>query len=303
MEKIVTNNVFMVSPNTFLYDPETAVNNFFQKEGKLSPEQLHKQASRQFWNLVDQLTERGIRTQVLEDDNRVDTPSIVFPADWFCTNNRPEIYFFRTEGINRRLEAVKLKDKVLSLYRNLCQEEVTVHDLRDEHPLEGQGSVIHDPYCKRAYAALSPRTDRKTFEHYCVLRGYQPVMFTAECDGHTIHHTNRMMSICENFIFICLDAVPSSKEREALIRSLSESGKIIIDVDMDQMKRGAASVIELGPVGKSLLLISKSGFQALTDNQKMLIHKYDRLFYADISVFEEYGGAVIADLVAPIYYK
>ncbi|MDO5695994.1 MAG: arginine deiminase-related protein [Eubacteriales bacterium] len=304
MNKIVTNDVLMIRPHRFGINVEAAVDKTERVYVDVPARAVASTALRQFDFLANHLEHKGICVYMIQDDERLDTPGAVFAPHTFCTNGRPELYFFPMRDHSRRMELIKFRTRISDLCQALSGDTpLTIHDLSDsDEPLEGLGSIVHDPYTKIAFCARSSRSDERLFRRYCDSRGYEPVMFSTDDTGRPIPHTNRMLSICEHLAFVCLDLLPDAVERKRLTEALAAGNKVVIDMDPGQMKAFGTCCIELGKQrGKSLLVFSKRGFQSLTDNQKMLIYKYNDILYADIGMFEQYAGNGINSMIAPMY--
>lgn len=119
--------------------------------------------------------------------------------------------------------------------------------------MEGTGSMVLDHQNRIAYACLSERTTEKLFieiakDYY----KYEPVYFTAYDDhGKLIYHTNVMLSVCSDFVIVCLDAITNEQERKLvqtkILESKGSSGKPkeLINLAMNQVKSFCGNVLEV----------------------------------------------------------
>ena len=160
-----TNNLLMVRPLSFRKNEQTAVNNLYQKElSKLSHIEIHERALAEFDALVQQLKRVGIRVLVLQDTEKPTAPAGIFSNNWvsfhedgtvglypiFAPNNRLE----RTEDLFEFLEASGFEIAGFVDYTSAAEQG---------YFLEGTASMVLDRVHRKAYCALSARTDEELF--------------------------------------------------------------------------------------------------------------------------------------------
>ena len=88
------NQVVMVRPHFFQPNPETAKDNFFQKQQAYN-QAVAKKAYQEVTNAVETLQQYGIKVHLFEDNTQL-TPDSVFPNNWFtvhqgCINHLPYV--------------------------------------------------------------------------------------------------------------------------------------------------------------------------------------------------------------------
>jgi hypothetical protein len=204
---------------------------------------------------------------------------------------------------NRRLE--RREDIITELEDNF--EIKHVIDLsRFEHQgqfLEGTGSMVLDRDNKMVYACLSPRTSQEVLNTFCKQTGYKSVTFHAfDQNDFAIYHTNVMMCVGSNFSVACLDSITDNAEKEEFINSLKSTGKQIIDISFDQMAHFAGNMLEVkNHAGETLIVMSKSAFDALNFQQKAELSSFGKLIYADISTIETNGGGSARCMIAEVH--
>ena len=72
----------------------------------------------------------------------------------------------------------------------------------------------------------------------------------------------------------------TEKERTNLKDSIINSGKELIEISEEQTKHFLGNTIELKKVnGDKILVMSKTAYEALTEEQKNIIEKYDEILY------------------------
>jgi hypothetical protein len=88
---------------------------------------------------------------------------------------------------------------LVSIFQNLYERErsfVSWEQSDIPHFLEGTGGLVLDRVNKIGYVALSQRANIQIAQHWAKKLGYTLVTFRAtDANGHTIYHTNVMMSV------------------------------------------------------------------------------------------------------------
>ena len=297
-----TSKIVMVKPVSFYSNEETAVNNFYQHKNIESREEIQKKAEKEFKNLAEKLLLAGIDVNIIEDNLNPATPDSIFPNNWFSSHEEGKVFLYPMYAENRRLERT---DKILDFVKdreNLKIVDLTENEKKDRF-LEGTGSICLDRKNKIAYANISKRTNKELFNEFCETMGYRGVTFsgfqTINGQKAPIYHTNVMLTIAKNFAIVFLNAVEDEKERVALRDSIINSGKELIEISEEQTKHFLGNTIELKKVnGDKILVMSKTAYEALTEEQKNIIEKYDEILYADIHTIETNGGGSARCMIA-----
>ena len=136
----------------------------------------------------------------MDDDPSTDTPDALFPNNWvsFHSDGRVVSTPCSRPTADKNVEDI-LHDTVHT--HGFAMEEIVDFTEFESHDafLEGTGSMVLDRIHGKAYAALSPRTDRDAFEHWCEAMDLEGVVFEAfQSVGDArkaIYHTNVMMAI------------------------------------------------------------------------------------------------------------
>lgn len=296
-----TDKVFMVKPVRFGYNPQTAANNAFQKEG--FEDNAQENASREFATYVSLLKANKVDVVVAEDTQVPYTPDSIFPNNWFSTHDDGTLVLYPMFAVNRRNER---KSEFLETIRRVFEIKRVI-DLTwwesEELYLEGTGSMILDRENKIAYAGRSPRTSEKVLADFCKQMGYSSLLFDAyDQNGELIYHTNVMMSIGTKYAIICLDAITDSVQREQVVDSLKAAGKKIIDISFEQMTNFAGNMLELkSRDGKPILVMSSSARKSLTPEQTRELSGYYKLLSPGLEYIENNGGGSARCMLAEIY--
>ena len=181
-------------PVRFGYNPQTAANNTFQKEG--FEEKAQENALREFTTYASLLKANKVEVVIAEDTEVPYTPDSIFPNNWFSTHEDGTLVLYPMFAVNRRNE--RKSEFLESIRRNF--EVKKLIDLTwwesENQFLEGTGSMIFDRENKIAYAGRSPRTCEPVIADFCKQMGYTAVIFDAyDQNGALIYHTNVMMSV------------------------------------------------------------------------------------------------------------
>ncbi len=305
--KQITNNILMIKPVAFRYNEQTATNNYYQQVfDNLSPEQTQRKALVEFNLFVKRLENCGVNVIVYEDTKEPDTPDSIFPNNWVSFHAEGIIGIFPMWAKNRRDERREdILDSLVNEYGFKIKEIKDFTDFeKDERYLEGTGSMVLDRENRICYAVISIRTDKMAVLQFCDEFGYRPVCFMANQDVNgerkAIYHTNVMMCIADKFAVICLDTIDNEDERTYVVRTLTETGKEIIEITQDQKHRFAGNMLQV--MGdKPYLVMSKSAFTSLTNQQKNAIEEHCPIINSSLDTIEACGGGSARCMMAEVF--
>jgi hypothetical protein len=299
----------MIRPIAFNYNVQTAINNHYQKivDPNNNSDQINLNAQAEFDNLVLKLRSIGINVIVFQDDDKFDTPDSVFPNNWISFHSNGDLALFPMFAINRRQErredVIGWVEKHDYLINNIIDyssaEESSIF-------LEGTGSVVLDRVNRKAYCAVSERSNEDLLIEFCEDFEYTPVIFnayqTVKDKRNLIYHTNVMMCVADDFVVICLDCIDDKKERKSVISHLLNDGKEIIEISEDQVDSFAGNMLQLiDRNNKPVLVMSESAYNALTDLQKTSINKYAKIVFSPLNTIEAYGGGSARCMMAEVF--
>ncbi|WP_095159154.1 citrulline utilization hydrolase CtlX [Pseudomonas sp. Irchel 3E13] len=297
-----TNTVLMIRPARFAFNPDTAVNNRFQKP-LLEPEQAQQKALEEFDGYVDTLRQHGVDVLVVQDTPAPHTPDSIFPNNWWSSHADGSLVLYPMEGQNRRLERDKGVLQVLS-------ERFAIHKTLDLSPLEAQniflegtGSMVLDRENRISYACHSGRTHGEALRQFAENMDYRLCVFHA-VDRHQspIYHSNVMMSVGRNLSVVCLDALPDAAERRALEHSLRDTGKDILALDFDQLEGFAGNMLEVhDKQGQPLLVMSRSAWHSLSAEQRRQAERHSHPVVVNIDHIERIGGGSARCMLAEVH--
>ena len=307
-QKQYTSTILMVEPTAFYYNPETAVNNYFQTETTDSQEDIQQEALAEFQGMVSALRSKGVNVITIKDTASPHTPDSIFPNNWISFHDNGNVVLYPMFAKNRREE--RREEDVLGL---LEEKGFYVEDVidfssaeEDEIFLEGTGSIILDRENELAYACVSQRTDEDLLIEFCEELEYTPVIFhanqTVKGERKPIYHTNVMMCLGENFAVICSDCIDDKKERKMVLDNLKENNKEIILITEAQVNSFAGNMLEVrGANDKKYLVMSAVAHQCLTLTQIEQLEKHAEILSSSLDTIEACGGGSARCMMAEVF--
>lgn len=297
----------MVEPTAFYYNPETAVNNYFQTETTDSQEDIQKEALDEFQGMVSALRSKGVNVITIKDTASPHTPDSIFPNNWISFHDNGNVVLYPMFAKNRRQE--RREEDVLSLLEEKGFHIDDVIDFtsaeEDEIFLEGTGSIILDREHELAYACISQRTDEDLLIEFCEELEYTPVIFhanqTVNGERKPIYHTNVMMCIADKYAIICLDSIDDKKEKKTVCEYLLEAGKEIIAITEAQVHQFAGNMLQVVGLGQSYLVMSQTAYNSLNQEQISKIEAYNPILPVKIDLIEKLGGGSARCMMAEVF--
>lgn len=317
----ITNRVLMIRPRAFGFNPQTAVDNAFQKDPAYSPVSsvltdstiIQSQAIAQFKSLVNLLTSNGIDVNEESDKEEPKSPDAVFPNNWISfhsplsTSSRPVVVLYPMMSEIRRQER---QEDLVKRWKDILGADLidmSHHETTSGYFLEGTGSMVLDRVKRIAYATISSRTHPDLVEEFCQQMNYKPMIFRAtqkssRGDYVPIYHTNVMMCIGEEFAIVCTEAIRDSSEREKVVKSLEDSGRALVPITEIQMNCYLGNALELcNKESKRFLVMSSGAYFSLETWQKEIILKSSEIIHCPINTIEILGGGGVRCMLAEIF--
>ena len=303
-----TSSVFMVRPHSFRKNEETATNNHYQRDiSQASPEEIIERAQEEFDGLVTQLTAAGIQVIVFDEAEPHETPDALFPNNWISTHADGTVALYPMFAPNRRTERREDVPLVLEHQFGFDVRQIIDFTEFESHNkfLEGTGSIVLDRINRKAYAALSDRTDARALEHFCDQLDFEPVAFqafqTADNQRLPIYHTNVMMSIGSGYAVVCLDCIDSDDERKQVVNAIAQDGLELIAITEEQVNQFAGNMLELTGDDGPVLVMSASAYQSLVPEQIEKLQQHTTLLHAPLPTIETCGGGSARCMIAEIH--
>ena len=303
-----TSSVFMVRPNSFRKNEETATNNHYQRDiSQASPEEIIERAQEEFDGLAAQLTAAGIEVVVFDEAEPHKTPDALFPNNWISTHADGTVALYPMFAPNRRTERREDVPLVLEHQFGFDVRQIIDFTEFESHNkfLEGTGSIVLDRINRKAYAALSDRTDARALEHFCDQLNFEPVTFeafqTVDNQRLPIYHTNVMMSIGSGYAVVCLNCIDSDEERKRVVDAIAQDGLELIDISEEQVNQFAGNMLEVTGKEGPVLVMSASAYQSLAPGQIEKLQQHTTLLHAPLPTIETCGGGSARCMIAEIH--
>lgn len=298
----------MVRPHSFRKNEETATNNHYQRDiAQASPEEIIERAQEEFDGLVDQLKAAGIEVVVFDEAEPHETPDALFPNNWISTHADGTVALYPMFAPNRRTERREDVPLVLEHQFGFDVRQIIDFTEFESHNkfLEGTGSIVLDRINRKAYAALSDRTDARALEHFCDQLDFEPVAFqalqTVDNQRLPIYHTNVMMSIGSGYAVVCLDCIDSDDERKQVVDAIAQDGLELIAITEEQVNQFAGNMLELTGDEGPVLVMSASAYQSLVPGQIEKLQQHTTLLHAPLPTIETCGGGSARCMIAEIH--
>ncbi|RZS96815.1 citrulline utilization hydrolase CtlX [Cecembia calidifontis] len=307
MPQQTTSTILMVRPANFGFNPETAANNFYQKQDQRSVVEINALAQEEFDGFVSMLRQNGVRVLVVEDTIEPKKTDAVFPNNWFSTHEDGKVILYPMFSPNRRLERRK------DILEFLIQSGFSISEIvdlsffeKDEQYLEGTGSLVLDRANRIAYACKSVRTHPVPLAYFGRLFGFEVLDFdavqTVEGVELPIYHTNVMMHVGTDLAVVCLDSLPVKSDKLKLQNKLTQSGKKIIPITVKQKFQFAGNMLEIkNERGEKITVMSDTAYHSLNEAQIKSIEKYTKILVPKIPTIEKLGGGSVRCMMAEIF--
>ena len=287
MSKQSTSHLFMIEPEAFYSNEQTAFTNHYQeKVTDETPEIISEKALSEFHNLKSAIEERGIKVTSLKGSE--DCPDHIFP-NWFITFQNKTMQIFSMMAPNRR------KEKKLSMIEHLKETYELTDDmsyLEDKEVfLESTSSMVFDRVNRIVYAGISPRTNAVQLIIWCRNNDFELVLFETESHtGSPIYHTDVLMYVGTEIIGICFDVI--KPEHLNYVKEKVNQYHQVIELSADQIKSFCGNAIEAqNEDGELFLIISSTAYKELNQTQlDKLLSSYNDIIHSDIPTIEKYGG-------------
>ncbi|SEG07934.1 citrulline utilization hydrolase CtlX [Algoriphagus boritolerans] len=302
-----SSTILMVRPANFGFNPETAENNFYQKQDSRSQDEIRQLARAEFDGFVALLRDQGVNVLVIEDSDTPVKTDAVFPNNWFSTHPDGKLILYPMFSPNRRLE--RRKDIIEQLMHLGFQvNEIVDLSFFEESAqfLEGTGSMVLDHHTKVIYACYSQRTHPVPLDYVAKILGYSVLGFEAvqEIDGQVspIYHTNVMMHVGTDLAVVCLDSILKLADRRKVQESLTKSGKKLIPITAKQKFNFAGNMLEVSnDGGERFTVMSQAALDSLNVGQIQQIEKYTTIISPAIPTIEKLGGGSARCMLAEIF--
>ena len=297
-DKQSTSRIFMVEPEVFFMNPETASSNHYQvDDNSKSPDEILKQAKREFTAFKNALSENGV--DVLSMKGSAECPDHIFP-NWFITFQNKTFQIFSMLAENRR------KEKTPEMIGKLSKEYKLTRDLSSHEDrnifLESTSSMVFDRVNRVVYLTISPRANAGLANEWCNENNYELVMFETESHtGNPIYHTDVLMYVGTSVIGICYEVIKT--EYRDFVQKKVERHHEVIEIKKEQLFNFCGNCLEVeNEKGDLMLAMSTASFNGYTKIQKDMISKhFKKIVHSDIQTIEKYGGGSARCMLAELF--
>ena len=287
MSKQSTSHLFMIEPESFYVNEQTAFTNHYQKKvSDESPQVIAEKALDEFHNLKNKIEEKGIKVTSLKGSK--DCPDHIFP-NWFITFQNKTMQIFSMMAPNRR------KEKKLSMIEHLTETYELTYDMsyleKKDIFLESTSSMVFDRVNRIVYAGISPRTNAVQLIIWCRNNDFELVLFETESHtGSAIYHTDVLMYVGTDLVGICFDVI--KPEHRDYVKERVWQHHEVVELSSEQIEEFCGNAIEAQNADNELFLIMSSrAFKALNQEQiNKLLTSYKEIIHSDIPTIEKYGG-------------
>lgn len=296
MQSQSTNHVFMIEPAEFYANPETVDTNAYQAPAGVPNEEVLQAALAEFHQFKKLLTDHGVK--VTTGKGIAGSPDMVFP-NWFFTHASGELILCPMHNKNRQAERTP---QLVELLRDIYPQclDWTNYEAQGR-ALESTASICSDHINKRAYCALSKRTDKALAEKWAAHRGYSIEFFETQHRGMPVYHTDCVMWIGTTLAGIC-DSVIVGEGHNRIIKSLQETHEIV-RFTAEQLETFCGNALEvIGEKDHKMLAISQGAIDSLDANQKALIERnFEKILSSPLQTLEKYGGGSARCMLAELF--
>lgn len=320
-----TRHIIMMEPSGFCSNPETRETNTYQADNPTNAGSLNALAIQEFRTLRDILVEHGVFVTTLKGTEG--SPDDLFCNNWISTYEDGSMVLYPMLAPNRRLER---RPELIAWFKKRYRLALDLSSAEEAGQyLESTGSHALDRVNKRAYVALSARTNQDLVERWADVMGYEVIFFdTRNHVNKPVYHTDVVMFIGTDLIGICADCiVPADIDR--VLGKIRETHRVLL-LSMDQLRDFCGNALEVrgenlieeveispkavvkGTVGplmaasidqtlasrvieRRYLAMSARAYGALLPDQKDLIAMYfdGGVITAPIPTIEKYGGGSV----------
>ncbi len=293
----------MIAPANFLANPQTALSNAFQE---VQPSKsVSEKARRECVDMADSLRAAGVEVLLFEDTAQPVKPDAVFPNNWFSTHADGQLLLYPMAVDNRRPERrIDIVSALSDDYALLVKKVTDFSGWESKQQfVEGTGSLVFDHLSRTAYAAWSGRTTPAVTQAVANHLGYRLVGFdTSGPRSRPVYHSNVMLSIGNEFIVVCAQAIVAAQRRE-ILAELAATGRQIIEISVEQMQGFAGNLLELAAADGPIIALSRTALDVLDNRQLSDLSRHGLLLPMKVSEVERGGGSVrcmLAEIFLPL---
>lgn len=286
-----TNHIMVMEPGLFHANPQTMPTNSYQHKDEEDQRTIHDKAVAEFRAFRDMLAEKGV---VITTTKGVpESPDDIFCNNWVSTHQNPDgktrMVLYPMLAENRQIER---RDDLIQFLKR-TYKDVQDFSLHERHGkfLESTGALCLDRVNRVAYHARSDRSHDELAAMWCKMNGFTHASFNTSHRGKPVYHTDVVMWVGTKLAGICSECL----ENRGVIDMLSQTHDVI-EFTNEQMEKFCGNSLQIigypdGKTAEEMLVMSASGYGALTGEQKAKIGEYYKtVITPSIPTIEYYGG-------------
>ena len=286
-------NLLLIKPLAFGFDPKSADTNTFQQN--IFNQEPLEAALKEHKELQSLLSANNIDYSVIESPK--ECLDGIFPNNWVITYEDKTMDLGSMYNPNRRLERSRENiDHLKQLYR--LQDDYSLYEQTNNF-LEGTGSLVLDRINKIAYMCLSPRSSYKVAKDWSKNRGYELITFEASLNKKSVYHTNVLMFIGSGIACIASNLI---KDNKTVISGLEKHHKII-ELSEEEIKNFCGNSLEVRDKDNNLILLmsSRAYKNYANKNIKELHSHYSKILHCNLNNIENIGGGSLRCMILELF--
>jgi hypothetical protein len=239
-----TRHIIMMEPVGFHSNPETVETNTYQSPDPDDTGKVNAAAAREFRGLRDALVSHGVFVTTFL--GTAESPDDIFCNNWVSTHPRDDgtagMVLYPMLAQNRRIERrPEIMHWLSGRYDVIL--DLSAEELQGRY-LESTGSLALDRVNKRAYCALSSRSDETLAQAWCDAMGFELITFnTRNHVGKPVYHTDVVMFVGTGLMGVCADCiVPDDVDR--VLGRMRETHRVMT-LTMDQLRSFCGNALEV----------------------------------------------------------
>lgn len=239
-----TRHIIMMEPAGFQSNPETRETNSYQHDNPTDAGGLNVLAVKEFRALRDALVDHGVFVTTFLGTAL--SPDDIFCNNWVSTHPRDDgtggMVLYPMLAPNRRIERrPEIMNWLSARYDTIL--DLSAEEMQGRY-LESTGSLALDRVNKRAYCALSSRSDETLARRWCDTMGFELITFnTRNHVGKPVYHTDVVMFIGTSLIGVCADCILPDDLGRVLGR-MRETHRVMT-LTMDQLRSFCGNALEV----------------------------------------------------------
>ncbi len=297
-DPVFASSVFMMQPESFGFNPQTAASNEFQAE----KEHVDSTVQAEFFGVVEALAQNGVKVDVLPDDRNLRNPDAVFLNNWFSSHKDGTLVVYPMLSENRKAE---VRGDIISYFQEMYEirNVIDLRKIAEEKVLEGTGSLVFDHSHASVFLSPSERSNIAVALALTEELGYHLVPLKAVSrSSKPFYHTNIVVAVGSGFLLSCAESLENPG---ILSEYCANMGLEWIELSSDQIEHGfAGNGLQLtNQEGAPVFVLSERALKSLEASQIHSIEKHTSIVSSAIPTIESIGGGSIRCMMAECFWQ